>query len=146
MSKKRRHQEILDIVRSMDISNHDELLHELKKRSIIVTQATISRDIVMLGLKKTRTDEDIPRYEVPEKIKDKKFAGVFAGAVKTINIAMNTVVIKTYAGMASAVCIALELKDIPIIVGTIAGDDTIFVMTRSERDAKELVEKLRKLL
>jgi len=59
---------------------------------------------------------------------------------------MNTVVIKTYAGMASAVCIALELKDIPLIVGTIAGDDTIFVVTRGENDALILVEKLRKLI
>jgi transcriptional regulator of arginine metabolism len=71
---------------------------------------------------------------------------VFTHAIKSITAAMNTVVVKTHQGMASAVCVALELMDIPAVVGTIAGDDTIFVMTRSEKDASELVGKLRKLL
>jgi transcriptional regulator of arginine metabolism len=59
---------------------------------------------------------------------------------------MNTVVVKTYQGMASAVCVALEMMDIPLVVGTIAGDDTIFIATRSERDAAELVGKLKRLV
>lgn len=146
MNKKKRHQEILDIVKTMEIANQDELIAELKKRGIIVTQATVSRDVTMLGLGKAVSDEGVYRYVVPERIKNAKFAGLFAGAVKSIDIAMNTVVIKTFSGMASAVCIALELKDFPLIVGTIAGDDTIFVLTRSENNAQELLEKLRKLL
>ena len=146
MNKKRRHQEILDIIKNKDIANQDELIAELKLRGIIVTQATVSRDVTMLGLGKSMSDEGVYRYVVPEQIKNARFSGVFAGAVRSIDIAMNTVVIKTFAGMASAVCIALELKEFPLIVGTIAGDDTIFVLTRSENDAQELLEKLRKLL
>jgi len=144
--KRKRHQEILDIIKTKDIKNQDMLIDELKSRGIMVTQATVSRDVTQLGLGKSLSDDGVYRYVVPEQIKNAKFNGLFAGAVKTINAAMNTVVIKTYAGMASAVCIALELKDIPLIVGTIAGDDTIFVMTRSQTDAGELVEKLRKLI
>jgi len=144
--KKKRHHEILDIIREKDIENQDMLIRELKLRSIVVTQATVSRDINQLRLGKALSDEGVYRYTVPEQVKNAKFTGVFAGAVKTINVAMNTVVIKTFSGMASAVCAALDLNDIPLIVGTIAGDDTIFAMTRSEKDASELTVKLRKLL
>jgi len=146
MSKKTRQREILDIVKTTEIANQDELIRELDKRGIVVTQATISRDINTLRLGKVLSDDGSYRYVIPEQVKDARFAGVFAGAVKSIDTAMNTVVIKTYAGMATAVCIALELRDIPLIVGTIAGDDTIFVMTRSEKDASELTSKLRRLL
>jgi transcriptional regulator of arginine metabolism len=144
--KKKRHQEILALVKERDIENQSLLIAGLRERGIVVTQATVSRDITQLGLGKALSEEGVYRYIVPEQVKNAKFTGVFSGAVRSINAAMNTVVIKTFGGMASAVCIALELKDIPLIVGTIAGDDTIFVMTRSEKDAAELVGKLRKLI
>jgi len=144
--RNKRHQEILSIIKENDITNQDMLISELRKRGFVVTQPTVSRDITRLGLGKALSDDGVYRYCVPQQVKDAKFSGMFSQAVKSVNAAMNTVVIQTYAGMASAVCIALELRDIPLIVGTLAGDDTIFVMTRSERDAAELVEKLRKLV
>jgi transcriptional regulator of arginine metabolism len=144
---KKRHREILDIVKGMEIKNQTSLLEELRKRGIITTQATVSRDMALLRLGKaeSRNEPGVSCYVVPEQLKTAKFTGVFSQAVKTIDAAMNIVVIKTYAGMASAVCAALDLNDIPLIVGTIAGDDTIFAATRSEQDAKEVVAKLRKL-
>ena len=144
--KRKRHQEILDIIKETDITNQDVLIDCLRSRGIVVTQATVSRDITQLGLGKALSEEGIYRYVIPEKLKNMKFTGVFAQAVRKIDIAMNTVVIKTYSGMASAVCAALDLNDIPLIVGTIAGDDTIFAVTRSEKDAGELAAKLRKLM
>ena len=144
--RNKRHQEILDIIKEMEITNQDMLIAQLRKRGIVVTQPTVSRDISRLGLGKAISDDGVYCYVVPEQLKTVKFAGTFSHAVKTLDTAMNAVVIKTFAGMASAVCIALEVMDIPLVVGTIAGDDTIFVMTRSEKDATELVVKLRKLL
>jgi transcriptional regulator of arginine metabolism len=146
MKNNKRQKEIIDIVKSMDITNQETLIEELKKRSIYVTQATVSRDKVRLGLKKEMSDEGVYRYVVPEKVKSANFTGVFSQAVKSVNIAANMVVIKTYSGMASAVCAALDLNEIPLIVGTIAGDDTIFAATRSEKDAAEVFAKLRKFI
>jgi transcriptional regulator of arginine metabolism len=143
---KKRHKEILDIVKTMEITGQEMLIAELRKRGEPATQSTVSRDISLLGLNKAVSADGISRYVVPERVKQAKFSGVFASAVKSIDTASNIVVIKTYSGMASAVCIALDLNDLPLIVGTIAGDDTIFAAARSEKDAAELVGELRKLL
>ncbi|MCL1831363.1 MAG: hypothetical protein FWG45_00455 [Oscillospiraceae bacterium] len=142
----KRHQEILAIIRDTEVTNQDVLIDELRRRGFVVTQPTVSRDIARLGLRKSLTDKGVYCYCVPETLKTKKFAGVFSQAVRSIMPALNTVVVKTYQGMASAVCVALETMEIPLVVGSIAGDDTIFIMTRSEKDAAELVVKLRKLL
>jgi transcriptional regulator of arginine metabolism len=145
-TQKKRHKEILALVKEQEIENQEVLITELRKRGIVVTQATVSRDITRLGLGKAVSDNGVYCYVVPEQLKNIKFTGVFAQAVKKVEAAMNTVVIKTYSGMASAVCAALDLNDVPLIVGTIAGDDTIFAVKRSEKDALELIAKLRKLL
>ena len=143
---KKRHREILAIIKEKEITGQAMLIDELGKRGIYATQSTVSRDMTKLGLGKAESEAGVSRYVVPVQLKMSKFTGVFAHTVKTITPAMNTVVIKTYSGMASAVCAALDLNDIPAIVGTIAGDDTIFVMTRSPEDAEQLTLKLRKLL
>jgi transcriptional regulator of arginine metabolism len=144
--KKKRHSEILAIVKEQDIENQDMLIAQLRKRGIVVTQATVSRDITQLGLGKALSDGGVYRYALPEQLKNVKFTGLFSQAVRSIDRAMNTVVVKTYSGMATAVCAALDMKDIASIAGTIAGDDTIFALTRSEKDAADLVERLRKLI
>jgi transcriptional regulator of arginine metabolism len=144
--KNKRHQEILNIIKELEIASQGELIAALRKRGVAVTQPTISRDVIRLGLKKVLSDEGTYRYVVPGQLKVAKITGIFANAVNSITPAMNTVVIKTHQGTASAVCVVIETMDIALIVGTIAGDDTIFVMTRSESDAKELTAKLRKLL
>ncbi|MCL2633907.1 MAG: hypothetical protein FWD34_05260 [Oscillospiraceae bacterium] len=144
--KKQRLQLILDIIREKDIENQDMLTEELQKRGILVTQATVSRDINELKLIKSPTDEGVNRYIVPKQVKNMKFSGIFTQAVKHIDFAMNTVVIKCHPGMAGAVCTALDLMEVGSIVGTIAGDDTIFAVTRSERDAMDLAGKLRRFM
>ena len=144
--RKKRLQEILDIVKVMEITSQEMLAEELRKRGITVTQSTLSRDISQLQLTKELSDNGVNCYAVPERARVVKLSGMFAQAVKSIDAATNIVVIKTYAGMASAVCSSLDLKDIPLIVGTIAGDDTIFAAARNEKDAEELTVKLRKLL
>ena len=144
--RKRRLQDVLDIVRNEVVSNHEMLLEKLRERGTVITQSTLSRDLAQLGMVKTLTEYGVYRYAIPERIKMTKLSGMFSQSVTSVNPAMNTVVIKTYGGMASAVCSSLDLREIPLIVGTIAGDDTIFAITRSEKDAEELTLKLRKLI
>lgn len=144
--RKKRLQEILDIVRQTEITSQDMLIDELRKRGIAVAQSTLSRDMAQLGLVKALNEDGLNCYVVPERHKMVKLSGMFSQAVKSVTPAANIVVVKTYSGMASAVCSSLDLRDIPLIIGTIAGDDTIFAATRSEKDAEELTVKLRKLL
>ncbi|MCL1881076.1 MAG: arginine repressor [Oscillospiraceae bacterium] len=144
--RNKRHHEILEIIKDIDITSQEELIAELRKRSYVVTQSTVSRDISKLGLSKSMSENGVYRYAVPEQLKTEKFEGMLSSAIKKIDTAMNTVVIKTYVGMASAVCVTLEMMNLPEVVGTIAGDDTIFVMTRSEKSALRLSLQLKKLL
>ncbi|MDR0223230.1 MAG: hypothetical protein LBI38_06855 [Oscillospiraceae bacterium] len=144
--KKKRLAEILSIIREKDIENQETLIAELRGRGHFVTQATVSRDINELKLEKTLSDEGVCRYAVQKKAKNVKFSGLFATGVTGIDRALNTVVIKCHPGMANAVCAMLDIMDIPAVAGTIAGDDTIFVLARTESDASELAEKFKRLI
>ena len=75
-----------------------------------------------------------------------KFTSIFSNSVINIDYAMNDIVIKCYSGMANAACAAFDSMSYPEVVGTLAGDDTIFVITRTEKDANELVKKLNNIL
>ena len=74
------------------------------------------------------------------------FSSLFASSVNSIDFAQNIVVIKTLSGMAQAVCAALDSNDYKAVVGTIAGDDTIFIACRSSQLAVNLTEELKKLI
>ena len=74
-----------------------------------------------------------------------KFAGIFAGSVVSVVSAVNDVVVRCYAGMANAACAAIDSMEFPEVVGTLAGDDTIFIIAKSEQAAKSLVRKLEQM-
>lgn len=144
--RKKRLMEILSIVRENEIENQEMLIEELKKRGYNVTQATVSRDINDLNLEKTISASGINCYTLPAAVKIIKFNGIFSQSVISIDYALNTVAVKCHSGLASAACAAFDLMNIPSVVGTIAGDDTIFILVRTEKDAKELSERLLKML
>jgi transcriptional regulator of arginine metabolism len=75
-----------------------------------------------------------------------KFIDIFSNAVINIDYAMNDIVIKCYSGMANAACAAFDSMNFDEVVGTLAGDDTIFAITRSEKDAAALVVRIKELL
>ena len=75
-----------------------------------------------------------------------KFADIFAHSVISIDYALNDVVIRCYTGMANAACMALDSMSWPDIVGTLAGDDTVFIITRNEESAQRLTQKLNELI
>ena len=147
--KKKRLELILQTIEQQDISTQEELLAALKNHGLDVTQATVSRDIKELGLIKSMGRNSKYKYSLP-KTSDtdavKSFHNIIAPSVLWVDYAMNTVVVKCYAGMAQAVCAAFDTMELNGVVGTLAGDDTIFVLCRNEELALELVHSVREMI
>ena len=147
--KSGRHAKILEIIGEYPIETQDELLTRLKAEGYKATQATISRDIKDLRLVKTLGSDGKYRYISASKNSTdirSNFSALFSSSVVSIALARNLVVIKTLSGMAQAVCAALDSTEYKAVVGTIAGDDTIFIACRSEELAVSLTEDLKKLM
>ena len=144
-----RHARILDIIAEHPIGTQDELLTRLREEGFKATQATISRDIKDLRLVKTLGSDGKYRYVSASRSSTDirtNFSNLFSTSVNSIDVAQNLVVIKTLSGMAQAVCAALDSADYPSVVGTIAGDDTIFIACRTADLAVSLTEELKKLI
>lgn len=144
--KSNRHSKILEIISEYPVETQDELLSRLKTEGYKVTQATISRDIKDLRLVKTLGSDGKYRYAESQAGSSdirSNFEQIFVSSVTTMDIAQNIVVIKTLSGMANAVCAALDSTGNSAIVGTIAGDDTIFVACRTNELARSLVAALK---
>ncbi len=152
MSKEKRQKEILNIITSSSISTQQELQERLKEKGFETTQATISRDIKELSLIKAVSESGAYKYDIPSSIKDRGkspeeiLKNIFQEAVVSVNSAMNIVVIKCNTGMAQAVCAKLDNAYFESIVGTIAGDDTVFAVLKSEEFAIEFAGMLNSLL
>ncbi len=146
--KSSRHSKILEIINKYPIETQDELLSRLKTEGYKVTQATISRDIKDLRLVKTLGSDGKYRYTEAQASSSEirsNFDQLFLSSVVSMDLAQNIVVIKTLSGMANAVCAALDSTGNSAIVGTIAGDDTIFVACRTDEHARSLVSTLKQL-
>lgn len=148
--KSKRHSAILELISEHAIDTQEELLGKLNSLGFSVTQATVSRDIKELRLIKAQSPDGGYHYTTnakPESVDISfKFHAIFSESVIHIDYAGNTIVIKCYTGMASAACAALDSIDWKGVVGTIAGDDTIFILMRDEASAVEFVQQLGKLI
>ena len=147
--KSKRHSKILEIINNIDIETQEELAEELKRSGYDVTQATVSRDIKLLKLVKVQSESGKYRYIAPTKgerdINDKLYS-ILANAAISVDKVDKFVVIKTLTGAASAVAEAIDNIYTNDVAGTIAGDNTIFVLSRTEEKAIELMEKVRKVI
>ncbi|MDO5039899.1 arginine repressor [Clostridium sp.] len=143
--KSKRHERILEIIKEKDIETQEELAEELKKSGFDVTQATVSRDIKNLKLLKMQSAFGKYKYVVPTKdttnITD-KLANILKNAVVSVENIDKMVVVKTFTGGASAAAEAIDSLDFDDIAGTVAGDNTIFILVRSISGAENLVEKI----
>jgi len=148
MVKARRHQRILDIVRSKPIQTQEDLSAELAREGMSVTQATISRDIKELRLVKAPVGDGSYRYTVPvdRNIDDinRRIERVFREAVISVEDSDNIVVIKTLEGAAQAIGAIVDDLDWPEVVGSLAGDDTIFVVVKPADKALEVMARFNK--
>ena len=148
--KSKRLNDIVDIILSNDIDTQETLLAHLKQRGYNVTQATVSRDINALSLVKLPTATGF-KYALPQKpealISNAKglFDELIVSSIVSIDHALNTVCIKCKSGMAQAVCARIDMAQPANTVGTLAGEDTIFVLMRTENDAAILTNELNSL-
>ncbi len=148
MDKSKRQTQLLDIVTKIEVNTQEELIKLLAEQGISVTQATISRDIKELGLIKTSGKVKKYRYaRVHDKQHDSiKLLSLFKTAVISIEPAQNLVVVKTLTGNGGAVAATIDAQGIEEIVGTLAGDDTVLVVTMNSENAEKVKLDLRELL
>ena len=145
--KSKRLNDIIEIILTNNIDTQETLLRFLKERGHNVTQATVSRDINALSLIKVPTGTGF-KYALPKKpdalLGDKKglFDDLIISSIIKIDYALNTVCIKCKSGMAQAVCARIDMAEPVNTVGTLAGEDTIFILMRTENDAAMLTAEL----
>lgn len=148
MTKAYRQGQILNLIRSQPIHTQEELSTALKKLGISVTQVTLSRDIRELGLVKGPQGYQEPQQPAggaaPLEIGTLKW--VLKEFVRDVTLAQNFVIIKTAPGNAQPVAEALDREGWPELVGTLAGDNTIFAASPDPRQAARAREKLLALL
>ena len=148
--KSQRQAKIMEIITNRDIETQEHLLLELNKAGFRSTQATISRDIKDLNLVKQQSD-GISRYVVSqEKPRHHNFTNrlktIFRESVVSFDVAQNIVVVKTMSGLASAAAAALDSMGIETLVGSLAGDDTVILIMRTNQAADELCHELKSML
>lgn len=137
-----RQEVILKLISLQKIHNQKELQNALKKSGFPVAQTTISRDIRTLGLIKKADETNQYCYQKTEKNLNQQ--ELFTSNILNIDYAGNILVMKCNTGTAQAVCTRIDSMNLPDIVGTLAGDDTIFVLVRTQEQAQNLAEELTK--
>ncbi|HIV03338.1 MAG TPA: hypothetical protein IAC74_07160 [Candidatus Aphodoplasma excrementigallinarum] len=142
--KNKRHAKILDIISQSDTVTQSALTQKLCEQGFPVTQATVSRDIKELGLVKVAAGKGY-KYALPANVvaHTSKHMTIFSQSVISVEYALHTIVVKTLSGMAQAAGAAVDSSIGQQILGSIAGDDTLIIVTESEERAKELTKILR---
>ena len=145
--KSARHQAILDLIEKHPIDRQEDLLSYLRETGFDVTQATVSRDIRDLQLVKVADAEGRYRY-MPAAASGKvahspsRFETIFRGSVLKVDYAGHMVLVKCFSGMANAACEVFDAKQWGNVVGTLSGDDTFFILMRTEEDAAAICKTL----
>lgn len=144
-----RQAKLLEIISTKNIETQEELAEELKKQGMDITQATVSRDIKELKLIKVLTEKGTYKYATimpKENVMSNKLVNIFSQTVNAVQNVGNFICLKTMSGSAGIACEAIDTMNLEGLVGTIAGDNTIFVLVINEEKAKELVKKMKKMI
>lgn len=144
-----RHEKILELIERKDIETQEELAEELRKSGIEITQATVSRDIKELKLIKVLGEHGKYKYAAIVKNENDlsdKLANIFSHSVVSVENINNFVVVKTLSGSGNAAAEAIDSLNFKEIAGTIAGDNTIFIMARTSEQAFEIVKKMKRVI
>jgi transcriptional regulator of arginine metabolism len=146
--KSKRHAAIKELIQSREVFTQGELTLLLAQAGFETTQATVSRDIQQLKLTKTEAQNGGLKYACPQARPGPqdmaRLNRVFNDAFVSVDWAGNMLVIHTVSGMASAVGAALDAMSLPEILGSVAGDDVLMCVVRSEAQAAALAKKLRR--
>ena len=148
--KSQRQAKILEIISTRNVETQEQLLAALQKEGFRGTQATISRDIKELRIVKELTNLGTYRYTTSTN----EMSGTFSSKMNTIfrecitgfDYAQNMVVIKTMPGLASAAASAVDAMNMSVVLGTLAGDDTVFIVMRDNNSAAAFCGEIRNLL
>ena len=149
MSKANRQRKILELISQKNISTQTDLTNHLIREGFDVTQATTSRDLQELRIMKVLLSDGTYKYTAAKEADtdiSAKLRNVLGECLTNADYAMNIVVLKTITGAAQAVAFALESVVDEEIVGSIAGDDTVMIVVRNEKNAKLLACKLKKYI
>ena len=146
-AKDERQQSVLSLIRSRSVRTQDELAAQLAANGVATSQVTLSRDLRELGVVKTANGYEEARRIGAEASAaaadaDENLARVLADFLLDVQLAANLVILKTNPGGAGAVALALDQADWPDVVGTLAGDDTIFAATQSPKTAERVRRRL----
>lgn len=149
MNKKQRLNYIIDVINDQEVATQEELAAILTDAGLDVTQATVSRDINELGLKKTTGTVKKFKYYLPKiniSNEDRRMTELLSNIVISLEAVNNLVVVKTLSGNASSAGVIIDKLDIKNVLGTIAGDDTLLLIARDDRSAKDIVVKIKEIL
>ncbi len=146
MGKKNRIEEILSLIEEFEIDTQEELTDKLNERGYFVSQATVSRDINTLSLIKVNGINKKFKYakpitiskEIPEKI-----IQLYKQVCTKISIVNNLIVVNTHSGNANTAAMAIDEMKIENVLGTIAGDDTVLIIAKSDKDAENIFKNLK---
>lgn len=148
--KNDRQKRILEIIERENVETQEQLQQCLQEQGVICTQATISRDIKQLHLVKEPVGHGKYHYTVSSQrsrlnVAD-KLRSIFRESIVSIESAQNIVVIKTMSGLANAAAAAVDSMNVPYMVGSLAGDDTAFLVMRDTESAKNFCEEVHEML
>ena len=146
--KSKRQNEIIRLIASGDIETQEELAAELRDLGYKVTQATVSRDIRELRLIKVPAKGGGFKYAKPDRHEiavSERLARILADSLVNADASGNIIVVKTLSGSANVAAEALDNLGWPEILGTIAGDNTIFIVVQHEADTLEITNRIRRL-
>ena len=148
--KSQRQAKIMEIISTTNVETQEQLLQELHNAGFASTQATISRDIKELRIVKELTSFGTYRYttavrEVPNSVLS-RLNTIFRECVTNFDYAQNMVVIHTLPGLAAAAASALDAMNMSVMLGTLAGDDTVFVIMRDSNAAAAFCGEIKSLL
>ena len=140
---------ILDIIAKQDVETQEELAEALRARGIQVTQATVSRDIKELRLLKVLTPSGSYKYATADKAENglsERFIRMLAESRLSGAASHNLIVVKTLSGSAHVAAEARDSLHWPEILGTLAGDNTILLIIRSEAEAPDVVRRIQEMI
>ncbi len=145
-----RHSKTKEIIDRYIIETQEDLAEALSKHGIDVTQATVSRDIKELMLIKVPTGDGRYRYAFPPEqniiMSQARLERTFQDSIVAIDFSQNIVVLRTLPGTAQAVAYTIDYVKWPEIIGTVAGDDTIFVLVKPMEAVPQVIAKFRSLM
>ena len=140
---------ILDIIEKQEIETQEELASALNARGIRVTQATVSRDIKELRLLKVLTPSGKYKYATGDQADNNltdRFIRMLAESLLSVSSANNLIVVKTLSGSANVAAEALDSMHWPEVLGTLAGDNTVLLIIRSNEETITVISRIREMM